>query len=94
MSMENRWNNTDRDTRFFFLWHFDTIPGHGLPLPGFATTLIGHTTLGKTPLDESSARRRDLYLTIQETNIYPPGGIRTHYPSKRAAADPRRRQRG
>jgi len=36
----------------FFLWHFDTIPGHGLPLPDFATTLIGQNTLGKTPLDE------------------------------------------
>jgi hypothetical protein len=35
------------------LWrYFDTIAGHGLPFRGFGITLIGHTTLGKTPLDE------------------------------------------
>jgi hypothetical protein len=53
MNMENWWNNTYRgNTIFLFLWHFDAIPGNVLPLPGFATTLIGHTILGKTPLDE------------------------------------------
>jgi len=35
------------------LWRFDPIPG--LPLRDFAITLIGHTTLGMTPLDEGSA---------------------------------------
>ena len=30
----------------------------------------------------------------QETEIYAPGGMRTHNPSKRAAADPRLRPRG
>jgi hypothetical protein len=39
-----------------------TIPGHGLPLQGFVITHTGHTTLGRTPLDEWSARRRDRYL--------------------------------
>jgi hypothetical protein len=56
-----------------------------------------HTTFGRIPLDEGSARRRDLYLTTQtlcKTNIHASGGIRTHDPSKRAAADPRLRQRG
>jgi len=43
-----------------FLWFFDPIPGHGLPLRGFAITLTGHTTLGRTPLDEWSARGTDL----------------------------------
>jgi hypothetical protein len=38
------------------------IPGHGLPLQGFVITHTGHTTLGRTPLDEWSARRRDRYL--------------------------------
>ena len=38
------------------------------PLRGFAVTPIGRTTLGRTPLDEWSARRRELYLTTQ--NIY------------------------
>jgi hypothetical protein len=57
-----------------------------------------HTTVGRTPLDEWSARRRDLYLTdtqqSQQTNIHAPGGIRTRNPSRRAAADPRLRPLG
>jgi hypothetical protein len=56
-----------------------------------------HTTVGRTPLDEGSARRRYLYLTTQtlyKTNIHVPGGIRTHNPSKRFAADLRPRPRG
>jgi hypothetical protein len=56
-----------------------------------------HTTVGRTPLDEGSARRRDLYLTTQtlyKTNIHAGGGIRTHNPSKRSAADPHRRPHG
>jgi hypothetical protein len=51
-----------------------------------------HTTLGRTPLDEWSARRRDLYLTTLNTykrqTSMPPGGIRTHNPSKRTAVHP------
>jgi hypothetical protein len=56
-----------------------------------------HTTVGRTPLDEGSARRRDLYLTKQtlyKTNIYSTYGIGTHDPSKRSAADLRLRPRG
>jgi hypothetical protein len=56
-----------------------------------------HITVGRTPLDEGSARRRDLYLTTQtlyKTNIHAPDGIRTHDPSKRSAADLHRRPRG
>jgi hypothetical protein len=34
---------------------------------GFTITLR-HTTLGRTPLDERSARRRDLYLTKHDTH--------------------------
>jgi hypothetical protein len=53
------------------------------------------TTLDRTPLDEWSSRRGDLYLTShnthnRETSI-PPGGIRTHNLSRRAAADLRLR---
>jgi hypothetical protein len=54
-------------------------------------------TLGRTPLGEGSARRRDLYLTThksQETDNHAPSEIRTHNPSKRAAAVPRLRPRG
>jgi hypothetical protein len=55
---------------------------------------IKHNTIGRTSLDEWSARHRDLYLITQETDIHTPGGIRTRNPSKRAAADPRLRPRG
>jgi hypothetical protein len=44
-----------------------------------------HTTVGRTPLDEGSARRRDLYLTTQtlyKTNIHaPPVGFEPTIPA-------------
>jgi len=59
-------------------WRFDPIPGHGLPLGGFAVALTGLTTLSRTPLDEWAAWGRDLYLTIhhvhkRQTFISPTG---------------------
>ena len=53
----------------FFFFHGATAPSgteasHYL---GF-TIALRHTTLGRTPLDEWSARRRDLYLTIYDTH--------------------------
>jgi hypothetical protein len=44
-------------------------------------------TLGRTPLDEWSARHKGLYLhrTTQHTNIHASSGIRTHDPSNQAA---------
>jgi hypothetical protein len=55
-------------------------------------------TLGRTPLDEGSAFRRDLYLHItqnsQESDIHDPGGIRTRNPKSRSAANLRLRPRG
>jgi hypothetical protein len=50
------------DLELFFLSRFHPIPGHGLPLCGFAITFFGHIALGRTSLDEWLARRRDLYL--------------------------------
>jgi hypothetical protein len=53
--------------------------------------------VGRTPLDEWSVRRRNLYLTnhkTQQTNIHDLVGIRTCSPKKRAAADPRLRPSG
>ena len=44
------------------------IPNHGFPLRGFGIALIGHTTLGRTRLDEWSDRPRDLYLTTYNTH--------------------------
>jgi hypothetical protein len=79
-------------------WRFDTIPGHGISLRSLVIRLTGHTTLGRTPLDEWWARRRDLFVTTHDIHkrrtFLPHGGIRTKNPSKRAAADPRLRPRG
>ena len=82
---------------FFPLWHCD-------PTRVMASSFLRfldraqRTTVGRTPLDEWSARRGDLYLTThqhsQQTNIDAPGGIRTHDLSWRAAADLRLRPRG
>ena len=65
------------------------------------TSFIDHTqrrtTVGRTPLDEWSARRSNLYLTTHTTlttNFHALGGIRTHNLSRRAAADLRVRPRG
>ena len=56
------------------------------------------TTVRRTPLDEWSARRRDLYPTTHNTHnrqtSMPPAGIRTYIPSRRAVADLRLRPRG
>ena len=57
------------------------------------------STVGRTPLDERSPRRRDLFLTTHNTqtrlpSIYTPVEIRTHNLSMRAAADLRLRPRG
>ena len=74
----------------------DSFTGPKLPhYRGFPITLR-HTTLGRTPLDEVSARPRDLYLTTHNNQNRPscPGGIRTRNHSKRAAADLRFRPCG
>jgi hypothetical protein len=51
--------------------------------------ILRHTTLGRTPLDEGSARRIDLYLTTYNTHnrqtFTPLGEIRTRNLNKRAA---------
>jgi hypothetical protein len=55
------------------------------------------TTVGRTPLDEWSANRRDLSLTThnkQETNNHAPGGIGTHNLGWRASGDLHLRLRG
>jgi hypothetical protein len=54
---------------FFFFFNGATTPsGAGPPhYRGFTITLR-HNTLSRTPLDEWSARRRDLYLTTHNTH--------------------------
>jgi len=52
---------------------------------------LRHITLDRSPLDEWSARHRDLYLTTNNTRnkhtSMPPSGTRTHNPSRRVATD-------
>jgi hypothetical protein len=55
-----------------------------------------HTTVGRTPRDEGSARRKTStwqHKHSQEKNVHAPGGIRTHDPSKRSASDLRLKPR-
>jgi hypothetical protein len=65
---------------------------HGLViLEAFLDQTQRRNTVGRTPLDEWSAYRRHLYLTTHNTHnrqtSMPPGAIRTHDLSRRAAAD-------
>jgi hypothetical protein len=56
------------DRAIFLQWHIRPPSGPRSPhYRGFTVTLR-HTTLGKTPLDDWSARRRDLYLTTNNTH--------------------------
>ena len=90
-----------------FLFSFLLLAQQPPPLPQWArassfTRFLYHTqrrtTVSRTPLDEWSASHRDLYLTTHNTHnrqtSMPPGGIRTHNLSRRAAADLRLRPRG
>ena len=67
--------------------------GQGLLIHEGSNNTQRRTTVGRTPLDEWSARRTDLYLTTH--NKHPcPGRIRTHDFSRRTAADLSLRPRG
>jgi len=80
-----------------FSWRYNPLWLYFLnPLAGFSLQFIrflNHTqrraTVGRTPLDEWSIRRRKLYLTTHNTHnrqtSTPPCGIRTHNLSGRAA---------
>ena len=83
----------------FFIWRNSPTPlplGQGLLFTRFLDHTQRRTTPGSTPLDERSARRRNLYVTTHNThNKHPcPRGIRTHNLNRRAAADLRLRPRG
>jgi hypothetical protein len=51
----------------FLPWHHSRSRPRTTQYRGFTITLR-HTTLGRTPLDEWSARRRDQYLTTHSTH--------------------------
>ena len=82
----------------FFLWRCGPTRAMASSITRFLDHTQRRTTVGRTPLDERSARRRDLYLTTHNTHdrqtSMPPGGIRTHDLRKRAAAELRLRPRG
>ena len=82
----------------FPLWRCDPTRLMASSFLRFLDHTQRRTTVGRTPLDEWSARRRDLYLTTHNTHnrqtSMPPGGIRTHDLIRRAPADLRLRPRG
>jgi len=57
------WGNGD-----FFPMTQQPLAGQGLLIIVASRSHSRHTTVGRTPLDEWSARRRDLYLTTQNTH--------------------------
>jgi hypothetical protein len=64
------------DDILLFNAYFSSPPPHGVTAPSGPgpphyrglTITLRHTTLGRAPLDEWSARRRDLYLTTHNTH--------------------------
>jgi hypothetical protein len=64
---------------FFSVWRNSPTPVRAASFFKFLDHTQWHTTAGRTPLDEGSARGRDLYLithsTSRQTNIHTPGGI-------------------
>ena len=85
-------------TTDLFFWRCDPTRVMASSFLRFLDHTQRPTTVGRTPLYEWSARRIDLYLTTPDTHnrqiSMPPGGIRTHDLSWRAAADLRLRPRG
>jgi len=79
----------------YFFFHGSTAPsGPSGPHHCRASDItLWHTIIGRTPLDEWTARRRDLYRTTHNTHrkktpmLTPPCGIRTRNPSRRDALD-------
>jgi hypothetical protein len=70
---------------FFFPWRKSPSESRPPHYQGFTITLR-HTTIGRTPLDEWSARRRDLYLTTYKTlkrqTSMPPAGFEPVIPAR------------
>ena len=83
---------------FFFRWRCGPTRARASSFLRFLDHTQRRIIFRGTPLDEWSARRRDLYLTTHNTHnrqiSMPPGGIRTHDLSRRAAVDLRLRPHG
>jgi len=59
---------TSNKLTFFLLWRYDPTRVTASSFTRFLDYTWRHTTVGRTPLDEWSARRRDLYLTTHDTH--------------------------
>jgi hypothetical protein len=82
-------------TGIFFLWRCGPTRAMASSFLRFLDHTQRRTTVGRTPLDEWSARCRDLYLTTISTDRHTcPGRILTHDLSRRATADRRLRPHG
>jgi hypothetical protein len=86
----------------YFICLFSRLCGQSRAMAFSFTRFLDHTqrraTVSRSPLDEWSARRRDLYLRTHNTHNretdMPPSGIRTNDLSRRTAADLHFRPRG
>jgi hypothetical protein len=58
---------TQGQSILWFLFHGWTARSGPRPLVSYSSLTLGHTTVGRTPLDEWPARRRDHYLTTNTT---------------------------
>jgi len=79
------------------LWRCDPTRAMASSFLRFLDHTQRRITVGRTPLDAWSVRRRNLYLTTQDsqqTYIHAPSGIRTHNLSRPATVDLRLRTRG
>jgi hypothetical protein len=86
---------------YFYFIYFLWLCSPARAMASSSTSFLDHTqrraTVGRNPLVEWLARRRDLSLTTpntHKTNIHAPGGIRMQDHSRRAAVDLRFRLRG
>jgi hypothetical protein len=68
LSLLDYWANLSPLKDFFSMARQPLVGLGRLSFRGFTITHFRHTTLGRTPLDEGPARRRDLYLTTYNTH--------------------------
>jgi hypothetical protein len=73
----------------FFFWRNSPARARASSILRFVDHIQWHNTVGRTPLDEWSARSRDLYLTTHNTH-----NRHTSMPIKLSAADNRFRRTG
>jgi hypothetical protein len=69
----------NENTRYLYGLTAPSRPG--CPRCGGFTVTLRYSTLGKNPLDERSALRRDLYLTTRNTHM-PPAGFQPAIPTR------------